>query len=145
MVTIKDRNYVVVCRDEGKWYLATRQLFTVEEATKYMKPIPPSRTPVAVDLEQFVRSLPPTIELPGFTFGGVDIKGPMLKVGDVVWCFNKSEKAVVTHIEVNCRDKEGDEVDEVPWLEVDGPSVIVSLDNGHWNYGDQISRVSEGD
>ena len=68
-----------------------------------------------------------------------------LKVGDtVVWrgCFGSEEakNAVVKGIELceKRRSKYGVKVTEVPWDKKD--YIIVSLDNGHWAYGDQISE-----
>ena len=72
----------------------------------------------------------------------------ILKVGATVnwrggWGFSDPKKARVKAIEVNCRDKDGTQVVEVPWLNVSGRSVIVSLDNGHWAYGNQISPIKK--
>jgi hypothetical protein len=68
-----------------------------------------------------------------------------LKVGDpVLWrgCFGKSDpvKAVITEIEIDCNgSKYGTSVDSAPWSEIHGCNVIVSLDNGCWAYGFQIT------
>jgi hypothetical protein len=69
----------------------------------------------------------------------------LLKVGDTVnwkgsWGKDPSTEAKVTCIEVNCVDKEGDEVDSVEWSEVDD-TVILSLDNDHWCYGYQVKPI----
>ena len=51
-------------------------------------------------------------------------------------------KAKVEGIEINTRGgKEGDEVDEVDWSKVTRDNCVVSLDNGHWAYGNQVKPV----
>jgi len=37
--------------------------------------------------------------------------------------------------------KIGDEVNSVEWTKVHDRNVVVTLDNGHWAYGGQISKV----
>ena len=69
----------------------------------------------------------------------------MLKIGDtVLWKggfgSDGEKEAVVEYIEANCVNKSGDEVDSVEWDKVKGRSLIVSLDNGHWAYGEQIRK-----
>ena len=70
----------------------------------------------------------------------------MLKKGDTViwrgsWGNDLPKEAKVTSIEI-CPNgmKNGEEVNEVPWDMVNGRNVVVDLDNGHWAYGDQISK-----
>ena len=70
-----------------------------------------------------------------------------LKVGDKVrhrggFGMDAPTNAKVEGIEVNCRGgKDGDGVDEVDWSEVTRDNCVVSLDNGHWAYGNQITRI----
>lgn len=66
-----------------------------------------------------------------------------LRVGDpVLWRgrfgHGDSKRAVITSIEVDLDGRNG-YVDEILWSEVKGCSVIVSLDNGLWAYGFQIT------
>ncbi len=70
----------------------------------------------------------------------------MLKIGDIVnWkgCFGMDapKSAKVENITITGGGKYGDDVDEVSWKEVYGRNVVVSLDNGHWAYAEQISRI----
>jgi len=70
-----------------------------------------------------------------------------LKTGDTVnwrgaWGSDPAMPAVVTVIEVNTRGgKEGDPADSVPWEAVTRRNVVVSLDNGHWAYGNAIKPM----
>ena len=70
-----------------------------------------------------------------------------LKVGDTVnwrgsFGYDISHKAIVDGIEINVKGgKEGDPVDEVDWSEVTRENCVVSLDNGHWAYGNQIKPI----
>ena len=69
-----------------------------------------------------------------------------LKIGDEVswrgaWGSQASKRAVVTEIEVTNGGKYGDEVNSVEWTKVRDRNVVVTLDNGHWAYGEQISRI----
>ena len=69
-----------------------------------------------------------------------------LKIGDEVswrgaWGSQASKIAVVTEIEVTNGGKYGDAVNSVEWSKVYDRNVVVTLDNGHWAYGEQISRV----
>ena len=69
-----------------------------------------------------------------------------LKIGDEVswrgaWGSQASKRAVVTEIEVTNGDKYGRSVNSVGWTRVRDRNVVVTLDNGHWAYGEQISRV----
>ena len=73
-----------------------------------------------------------------------------LRVGDPVmwkgsWNTQPAERAVVTGLQVtdHPREKYGEEVESVSWALVDANRVLFSLDNGHWAYGDQISRMAE--
>ena len=73
----------------------------------------------------------------------------ILKVGDPViwrgsWGSDAPVKATVTHLEVTeqPREKYGIEVNAGFWDAVGENRVVVSLDNGHWAYGSQISRLS---
>jgi hypothetical protein len=69
-----------------------------------------------------------------------------LRVNDKViwrgnWGSGPPKVATVEGIEINTRgSKEGDPVNEVEWSQVTRENCIVSLDNGHWAYGNQISR-----
>jgi hypothetical protein len=67
-----------------------------------------------------------------------------LRVGNTVnwrgaWGTESPKDAVVKSIEINCRNKQGDDRFSVDWDKVTDRSVIVTLDNGHWAYGNQIS------
>ena len=69
-----------------------------------------------------------------------------LKIGDEVrwkgaWGSQASKIAVVTEIEVTNGGKYGDEVNSVEWNKVRDRDVVVTLDNGHWAYGGQISKA----
>ena len=69
-----------------------------------------------------------------------------LKIGDEVswkgaWGSQASKRAVVTEIEVTNGGKYGDEVNSVEWTKVRDRNVVVTLDNGHWAYGGQISKL----
>ena len=73
----------------------------------------------------------------------------MLKVGDSVmwrgsWGRDTPLPTKVTSIEIVAPgEKEGGEdVKQVPWAVVESGCVVVTLDNGHWAYGDQISPAS---
>ena len=51
-------------------------------------------------------------------------------------------RAKVLNIEINCHGgKYGDEVDECEWSEVTRENCIISLDNNHWAYGNQIKPI----
>ena len=73
----------------------------------------------------------------------------MLKVGDeVMWsgCFGMDEpqKVRVTGIEVTetPRTKYGEEVSEVDWDIINQNRALISLNNNHWCYAEQISRIN---
>ena len=71
-----------------------------------------------------------------------------LIVGDYVhwkggWGSDPEEEVLVTGIQVNFEpgDKEGYEVKELDWNCIIGREVIIDLDNGHWAWAFQISRI----
>jgi len=72
-----------------------------------------------------------------------------LKIGDVVnwkgsWGTEPEAKAKVENIEICAQNsKDGKEVKSVAWDTItnDKRRVIVTLDNGHWAYGNQISPI----
>ncbi len=69
-----------------------------------------------------------------------------LKIGDkVTWrgSFGSAspKTATVEHIEITNGGKYGDPVDEVNWSKVYDRNLVVTLDNGHWAYASQISRI----
>jgi hypothetical protein len=69
----------------------------------------------------------------------------LLKVGDTVvwkgaWGSQEPLDAEVESIEINCENKCGDSAEFVKWNKVHDRSVIVSLTNGHWAYGNQITQ-----
>lgn len=69
-----------------------------------------------------------------------------LKIGDEVkwrggFGSDPAKKARVEGIEITRGGKYGDPVNEVDWKEVYGRNVTVDLDNGHWAYASQISRI----
>jgi hypothetical protein len=72
---------------------------------------------------------------------------PKLKVGDTVWWRGSwgseaPKRTVVKRIELSDRprSKEGEIVQEVDWDKKD--YILVSLDNGHWAYGNQLEPCS---
>jgi tartrate dehydratase beta subunit/fumarate hydratase class I family protein len=70
-----------------------------------------------------------------------------LKVGDVVnWRGNFGEsvakKAKVEAITINVKNIKEIDVEEIEWSEVKDRDVIVTLDNGSWAYGYQVSPTS---
>jgi len=73
----------------------------------------------------------------------------MLKVGDSVYwsgCFGTEafKAATVTGIQLTeePREKYGIEVEEVEWTLVADNYAVVTLDNGHWAYGEQIAPIA---
>lgn len=71
-----------------------------------------------------------------------------LKIGDSViwrgtWGADPPKEAVVTGIELTegVREKYGHAVETVFWTTVRDNRVVVSLDNGHWAYGEQIKPI----
>ena len=72
----------------------------------------------------------------------------MMKVGDtVMWrgCFGMDapKPAKIESIEETQqrRSKYGDAVSEIAWSRKD--YALVTLDNGHWAYGEQLSPVAQ--
>lgn len=71
----------------------------------------------------------------------------MLKKGDNVnwrgaWGTQEPKIARVDVIEITRGgDKYGRPVDEVDWSECEKGNVVVTLDNGHWAYGSQLSPL----
>ncbi len=72
----------------------------------------------------------------------------IVKVGDtVLWkgAFGSGpeQEAVVKGLEITGvpYEKEGDSVDEVPWSLVRRGLVVFDLENGHWAYSNQISKI----
>lgn len=68
-----------------------------------------------------------------------------IRIGDtVMWrgCFGmeRAKKAKVVSIQLCAYegDKYGDDVDEIDWKDI--RRSVFDLDNGHWCYGDQITR-----
>jgi hypothetical protein len=72
----------------------------------------------------------------------------MLKIGDkVMWRggfgSDPAVPAIVEGIEINTGgSKEGDIVDSAPWSAMTRHNAIISLDNGFWCYGNQISPIN---
>ena len=69
-----------------------------------------------------------------------------LKIGDEVnwrgaWGSEAPKNAVVLSIEITNGGKYGRSVNSVGWTRVRDRNVVVTLDNGHWAYGEQISTV----
>jgi len=71
-----------------------------------------------------------------------------LIVGDHVhwkggWGSEPEKEVVVTGIQINFEpgEKEGYDVEEVDWDRVVGRDAIVDLNNGHWAWAFQISRI----
>lgn len=72
-----------------------------------------------------------------------------MKVGDkVMWkgCFGMDPARVATIEAIeeteHRRSKHGWEVDEIEWARKD--YALVTLDNGHWAYGEQLAPMREG-
>jgi hypothetical protein len=71
-----------------------------------------------------------------------------LKVGDKVmwrgaWGTEPPKEAIVESIEI-CKEgcKEGRPVKSVDWWTVEsGRKVVVTLNNSHWAYGNQLSKL----
>lgn len=81
---------------------------------------------------------------------GVSTEAGVLKIGDQVswrgaWGTYAPKIAKVIGIQIDCMNKYGTEVSEVPWSVVkevnDNERVVVDLDNSHWAYAFQISPV----
>jgi hypothetical protein len=74
----------------------------------------------------------------------------VLKVGDKViwrgaWGNESPKEAVVDGIEHTRGGKYGDSVREISWNEVRDREVVISLENGRWAYGSQISKIKRED
>lgn len=71
----------------------------------------------------------------------------MLRIGDEIswrgyWGSGGALPAIVKHIVVEHHGgQDGRSVQEVPWSQVTRENVIVSLNNGHWAYGNQIEKI----
>lgn len=72
----------------------------------------------------------------------------ILKIGDKVawrhaWGTGPLEEAVIQHITVTDypREKYGDDREQADWALVHANRVCVSLANGSWAYGSQISPI----
>jgi len=68
-----------------------------------------------------------------------------LKIGDVViwkgsWGSDAPQQATVEGIDLTKGGKYGEPVNEIKWSQVYDRNVVVTLDNGHWAYGSQISK-----
>jgi len=73
------------------------------------------------------------------------LQDDVLKVGDTVlwkggWGQDAEKEVIVKRIEVDCVDKNGDEVDSVEWSKVKDRTLVVDLDNGKWSYGENIRK-----
>lgn len=69
-----------------------------------------------------------------------------LKIGDEVnwrggFGRDAKKKAKVEAIQITNGGKYGDDVEEVEWSKVRDRNVVVDLDNGHWAYAEQISKI----
>lgn len=69
-----------------------------------------------------------------------------LKIGDrVMWRggfgMDAPKPATVEEIEITRGGKYGDPVNEVEWNQVFDRNITVTLDNGHWAYASQISKI----
>ena len=69
-----------------------------------------------------------------------------LSVGDKVmwrgsWGKDAPKETRVTTIEMNCGSKHGDNVQSIEWSKVIDRSIVVDLSNGHWAYGNQITKL----
>lgn len=76
-------------------------------------------------------------------------KAERLKVGDnVLWRgsfgSDPAKEAKVEGIEI-CKSgsKYGKVANSVSWDTVNSRNVVVSLDNGHWAYGNQITQIKK--
>jgi hypothetical protein len=71
-----------------------------------------------------------------------------VSVGDTVmwrggWGEDPAKPAVVEGIEINTRGgKDGDPVNTAPWSAMTRENAILSLNNGHWCYGDAIGKLN---
>ena len=70
----------------------------------------------------------------------------VLKINDTVnwkggFGSERAKKARVEGIQITNGGKYGDDVDKVDWSKVTDRNVVVDLDNGHWAYAEQISKI----
>jgi hypothetical protein len=71
----------------------------------------------------------------------------ILKVGDKVmwrgaWGKEIPKEAMVTEMELcGVGQKYGKPISSAKWTTVENDKVVVTLDNGHWAYGNQLSRI----
>jgi hypothetical protein len=59
---MNDRIYTVILTGKDKC-LATRELFTYEQAERYLKAIHPDHAPRIIPVAEMIRMLPPCVEL----------------------------------------------------------------------------------
>ena len=64
-----------------------------------------------------------------------------LKVGDTVMSRFGEAKIIFMELTEGPREKYGKDVKEVSWHWVDRNMVMFDLDNGHWSYSENISRI----
>ena len=77
----------------------------------------------------------------------------LLKIGETVsWCGSwgndDPKEAKVVDIQINCKDKYGENVSYIAWSHIRdahkdwdfAKTIIVGLDNNHWAYADQITQ-----
>ena len=72
-----------------------------------------------------------------------------LNIGDtVLWAggfgANPEQFAKVTGIEITGGGKYGDAVESAPWSQIHDRNAVVTLDNGHWAYAEQIREAANG-
>ena len=72
-----------------------------------------------------------------------------LKIGDKVmwrgaWGAEPAKEATVTNMQL-CAvgSKYGKDIKSADWETVRNGKIVVSLDNGHWAYGTQLSPIKE--
>jgi len=73
---------VVICMDEGRWYLATRRLFDAKDAARYAATIHPSRGAKVLSMEDFLTCLDAAsveVHLGHLTSPGDRVKGTPAK------------------------------------------------------------------
>lgn len=72
-----------------------------------------------------------------------------LKIGDKViwrggWGKEAPKEAIIEGISLCAVGaKYGKEVKSVDWATIEGGKVVVTLDNGHWAYGNQLTEIKE--
>lgn len=67
----------------------------------------------------------------------------VLRVGSVVESQFGTAKVVDITLADRKHGKSGSSVEHLNWELVQGGWAVVDLDNGHWQYGDQISPAQE--